>query len=767
MHLTVKPIKKKDAGRGNAAIPSNVICALDIEDGDYIFIKNPDNGTRTIARAFEGYADDEGKEVVSIDGELRQEIGVSRRGDVEVDKATVEKARKIGIALPEQFDYKGDIKPHLRSKLQGRTVEPDTRLDIQLGFGGVDAIGEETEVFIVGTDPKETEVLITDSTGIAVSDKPLNQYVSETSSSFNQSTDDSNTETDSSKKSGSSGSGITYEDIGGLDGEIARIREMIEMPLQYPQLFHRLGIDPPKGVLLHGPPGTGKTMIAKAVANEVDASFHHVSGPEIMSDQYGQSEEELRNIFEEAAEESPSIIFMDEIDSIAPSRDEVSHDASNRVVAQLLSEMDGLEERGEVIVVGATNRPDSIDPALRRGGRFDREIEIGVPDKDGRKEILHIHTREMPLADSVGLDEFAQKTHGFVGADLDTFTKEAAMSAVRRIRPKIDLDSGTLDTRLLYSLEVTQEDFKKALSETTPSAMREVFVETPNVSWNDVGGLQSVKQELQESVQWPLDYDFLFDEAGVSASSGILLYGPPGTGKTLMAKAAANESEANFISIDGPEVMSKWVGEAEERIREVFEKARSNSPAVVFFDEIDSIAGQRGQSQGSDVTERVVSQLLTEMDGLEELENVVVIATTNRPDLVDSALRRSGRFSKEIEVGAPGDKAREEIFKVHLDDRPITPDVSGEWLAEQTDGYVGADIEEIVNEAGRLGIREFVRENDDDRLEERADQFTINRSHFERALDKVESSIDDENLEHYEGLNVGDDGSRPDRRYRQ
>jgi transitional endoplasmic reticulum ATPase len=536
------------------------------------------------------------------------------------------------------------------------------------------------------------------------------------------------------------GGGITYEDIGGLENEIQRVREMVELPMKHPQIFKKLGIEPPQGVLLHGPPGTGKTLLAKAVANETSASFFSIAGPEIISKYYGESEQQLREIFEDATEESPSIIFIDELDSIAPKREDVTGEVERRVVAQLLTMMDGLESRGQVIVIAATNRVDSVDPALRRPGRFDREIEIGVPDETGREEILQIHTRGMPLSDDVALDSLANDTHGFVGADIESLTKEAAMKALRRYLPEIDLDEEDIPPSLIDRMIVKREDFNGALNEVEPSAMREVLVELPKISWDDVGGLEQAQQEVKESVEWPLSSPEKFQRMGISPPSGVLLYGPPGTGKTLMAKAVANETNANFISVRGPQLLSKWVGESEKAIRQTFRKARQVSPTVIFFDELDSLAPSRSQEMGSNVSERVVNQLLTELDGLEEKGDVMVIGATNRPDMIDPALIRSGRFDRLVMIGQPDEEGREQILKIHTDDTPLSPDVSLRELAEITDGYVGSDLESIAREAAIEALRE-----DDDATE-------VGMNHFRQAMDNVRPTITDDLLDYYEQM---------------
>jgi transitional endoplasmic reticulum ATPase len=546
---------------------------------------------------------------------------------------------------------------------------------------------------------------------------------------------------------------VTYEDIGGLDDELEQVREMIELPMRHPELFGTLGIEPPKGVLLHGPPGTGKTLIAKAVANEIDAHFQTISGPEIMSKYYGESEEQLREVFEEAEENAPAIIFIDELDSIAAKREDAGGDVERRVVAQLLSLMDGLEERGQVIVIAATNRVDAIDPALRRGGRFDREIEIGVPDRDGRKEILQVHTRNMPLTEGVDLDEYAENTHGFVGADLESLAKESAMHALRRIRPEIDLESDEIDADVLNSIQVTEEDFKQAMKGIEPSALREVFVEVPDVTWDQVGGLEETKERLRETIQWPLEYPEVFEELDMQAAKGVLMYGPPGTGKTLLAKAVANESESNFISIKGPELLNKYVGESEKGVREVFSKARENAPTIVFFDEIDSIATERGKNSGdSGVGERVVSQLLTELDGLESLEDVVVIATTNRPDLIDSALLRPGRLDRHVHVPVPDEEARRKILEVHTRNKPLADDVDLDALARKTEGYVGADIEAVAREASMNASREFIGSVSREEVGESVGNVRVTMQHFEDALGEVNPSVTPETRERYEEI---------------
>jgi len=544
---------------------------------------------------------------------------------------------------------------------------------------------------------------------------------------------------------------------------IQKVREMIELPLRHPELFERLGVEAPKGVLLHGPPGTGKTLLARAVASETNANFLSIGGPEIMSKYYGESEERLRDVFKEAQENAPSIIFIDEIDSIAPKREEVTGEVEKRVTSQLLSLMDGLQSRGKVVVIGATNRPNAIDPALRRPGRFDREIEIGVPDRDGRLEVLEIHTRGMPLAEDVDLKKLADVTHGFVGADLESLAKEAAIRALRRILPEINLEAQSIPGDILNKIIVKMADFQDALKEIEPSAMREVLVEIPDVTWDQVGGLEDVKEELREAVEWPLKYPDLFAQLNATPPKGLLLYGPPGTGKTLLAKAVAHESESNFISVKGPELLNKFVGESEKAVREVFRKARQASPCIIFFDEVDSVAPTRGSSMGdSNVTERVISQFLTEMDGLEELRNVVIIAATNRPDIIDSALLRPGRFDRLLFVPPPDLEARKQIFKIHTRKTPLAEDVNLDELARKTDGYTGADIASLANTGVMLALREHIsKAKDPEDAKKRAKGLKVAKRHFDEALQKIKPMSTDE-LKMYERFSEQfSDSARP------
>ncbi|WP_050049357.1 CDC48 family AAA ATPase [Halanaeroarchaeum sulfurireducens] len=733
MELTVKPLKQKDAGRGLAAVDRASMQKMDLENGDYIVIEGTQQG-RAVGRVWPGYPEDEGKGVIRIDGRLRQEADVGIDDRVTVTKADIKPATAVTVALPQNLRIRGNVEPMIRDKLSGRPVTTGQTVPVSLGFGGIASVsGQQIPLKIAETDPSGT-VVVTDSTEIRLSERPAEDIAGQETGAADT-------------------PNITYEDIGGLDEELEQVREMIELPMRHPELFQQLGIEPPKGVLLHGPPGTGKTLIAKAVASEIDAAFKNISGPEIMSKYYGESEEQLREVFEEAEEEAPAVIFIDEIDSIAPKRGETSGDVERRVVAQLLSLMDGLEERGDVVVIAATNRVDAIDPALRRGGRFDREIEIGVPDKKGRKEIFQVHTRGMPLTDEIDLDEFAENTHGYVGADIEQLAKEGAMNALRRVRPQIDLESDEIDAEILEGIQVTEDDFKQAMKGIEPAGLREVFIEVPDVTWESVGGLTETKERLRETVQWPLEYGTVFEEMDLEPAKGILLYGPPGTGKTLLAKAVANESTSNFISVKGPELLNKYVGESEKGVREIFQKARQNAPTIIFFDEIDSVAGERGRHAGdSGVGERVVSQLLTELDGIEDLEDVVVVATTNRPDLIDSALLRPGRLDRHIHVPVPDQEARKAIFEVHTENKPLADDIDLDELARRTENYVGADIEAVCREATMSATREFINSVAPDEAEDSVGNVRITMDHFEEALESVAPSVDDEVTERYEEM---------------
>jgi len=744
MKLTVKPLKQKDAGRGLAAIDRAAMDELELENGDYIVLEGKQD-SRAVARVWPGYPEDEGKGIVRIDGQLRQEANVGIDDHVNIEKADVNPATSVTVALPQNLRVRGNVGPMIRNNLSGQAVTQGQTVPVSFGLGPLSSMsGQKIPLKIAETEPSGT-VVVTDSTDIQVSEMPAEQVHSGEGAPEASDTPD-----------------VTYEDIGGLDRELEQVREMIELPMRHPELFQQLGIEPPKGVLLHGPPGTGKTLMAKAVANEIDAYFTTISGPEIMSKYYGESEEQLREVFEEAEENAPAIVFIDEIDSIAPKRGETQGDVERRVVAQLLSLMDGLEERGQVIVIGATNRVDAIDPALRRGGRFDREIEIGVPDKEGRKEILQVHTRGMPLAEEINIENYAENTHGFVGADLATLTKESAMNALRRIRPELDLESDEIDAEVLERLEISDTDFREAMKGIEPSALREVFVEVPDVTWDSVGGLEDTKERLRETIQWPLEYEDVFESMDLEAAKGVLMYGPPGTGKTLLAKAVANEAQSNFISVKGPELLNKFVGESEKGVREVFSKARENAPTVVFFDEIDSIAGERGGgTTDSGVGERVVSQLLTELDGIEDMENVVVVATTNRPDLIDDALLRPGRLDRHVHVPVPDEEARRAIFQVHTRDKPLADGVDIDELARRTDGYVGADIEAVAREASMAATREFINSVDPEDIGDSVSNVRVTMDHFEHALDEVGPSVTEETRERYDEIEQRFDRAEP------
>ncbi|MDI9611348.1 MAG: CDC48 family AAA ATPase [Archaeoglobales archaeon] len=780
--LKVNQAYPSDSGRGIARLDPDAMMKLQISPGDVIEIEGK---RKTVAKVWRSPKRDWGKSIIRIDHFTRENAGVGVGDVVKIRRADYESARVVILAPVKKIEMRvygidpGEYLKHQflkRPILEGDFV-PLVGSPAITGFGKYGQQNQAVVFVAVKTEPKGV-VIIDESTRVVFRENPAKGF----------------------EKIGKAG--VTYEDIGGLKDELQKVREIIELPLKYPELFKRLGIEPPKGVLLHGPPGTGKTLIAKAVANEIGASFFTINGPEIMSKFYGESEQRLREIFEEAKQNAPSIIFIDEIDSIAPKREEVTGEVERRVVAQLLTLMDGLEERGQVIVIGATNRIDAVDPALRRPGRFDREIEIGVPDREGRFEILQIHTRNMPLESKYFrefvlealsrvrrntddpklqqdlefaieevkkleneedieravksilspellnevdaeiiremLKKLADQTHGFVGADIEAFCKEAAMKALRRYLPKIDLESDEVPVEILESIRVKWEDFVSALKEIEPSAMREVLVEIPKLSWEDVGGLEEVKREIIEAVEWPLKFPEKFKKFGIKPPKGILLFGPPGTGKTLIAKAVANESEANFISVKGGELLSKWLGESEKAVRKIFRRARQVAPCIIFFDEIDAIAQMRGIDEGSRAVERVLNQILIEMDGLEELHGVVVIGATNRPDILDPALLRPGRFDRLVYVKPPDRKSRLAIFKIHTKSMPLAEDVDLEELSELTEGYVGSDIEAICREAVMLAIRE------DPNAEK------VEMRHFLEALKKIKPSINETMISFYE-----------------
>ena len=716
MKLRVKPLNRETPGNGIATIDRESMTTLGVNNGDFVTINH---GNRTaVLRARLSQNRDRQRGIIGIDGQTRKTLGTRIDQLVDVSPADVTPAERLAVVIPEGLRIQGDIAAYIHDKLANRAVSPGKTVSVTVGFRSLNgSSNRRIPVQIVGSDPGGT-VVVTDSTAIDIVEEP--------------------TERDSERAEPADAKppGITYEDVGGLDAELDAVREMIELPMRHPELFQALGIEPPQGVLLHGPPGTGKTLIAKAVANEIDAAFQTISGPEIMSKYYGESEERLREVFEIAESEEPAIIFIDEIDSIAPKRGDTEGSVEHRVVAQLLSLMDGLGDHGQLTVIGTTNRIDAVDPALRRGGRFDREIEVGAPAADGRGEILRIHTREMPLAEDVVLDDYASNTHGFVGADLESVVREAGMNALRRVRPTLDLESKTIDAETLEQLAVTTADFRRALREVEPSALREVFVEAPDVTWDDVGGLTETKSRLQEAIQWPLAYPKAYSQVDLQSPTGILLHGPPGTGKTLLAKAVANEADSNFISVKGPELFDKYVGESEKGVREIFAKARENAPSVVFFDEIDAIAAQRGSGDNTQVSERVVSQLLTELDGLEALEDVVVIAATNRPELLDDALTRAGRIEEQIPVNEPGRAARREILRIHTRDRPVAGDVAIDALAAATEGFVGAELAALCRTAATEAVRAHVHARNKGRPAA-VEEMRLTRLGFAAALDEV------------------------------
>ncbi len=789
IQLKVVEALQDDAYKGIARIDSEMMRELDIRRGDVILIKGH---RETVAIADRAYPADVGEGMIRIDGILRRNAKTGIGDVVTISKAEVKEAKKIMIAPAQKgIMVQGDPES-LRRGLLGRTVVKgdivvlggvQRRKDLMseefgdlndifgnlndifggMGFGGLGGVAQ-IKFLVVNTNPNQP-IIITENTQVSLNPKAV------------EISDERIPE-------------INYEDIGGLSEEIKKIREMVEIPLKHPEIFQRLGVQPPKGVLLHGPPGTGKTLLAKAVATETEANFILLNGPEVMSKWYGESEKKIRTLFEEAEKTAPTIIFIDEIDAMAPKREEVHGEVERRVVSQLLTMMDGLKSRGRVIVIGATNRVNALDPALRRPGRFDRELELNAPSKEGRLAILKIHTRGMPLTKNVKLEEIASLTHGFVGADLEALSKEAAMNVLRKHLHNIKLDDEQIPLEILEKLIVKQADFMDALKIVRPSAMREVLVETPNVNWEDVGGLNQVKQELKEAVEWPMKFPESFKRLGISPSKGILLYGPPGTGKTLLAKAVAKESEANFIQVKGPSLLSMWVGKSEEGMRKIFERARQVAPCIIFFDEIDSLAGKRGMETGTKVTERVLNQMLAEMDGLEDMQDILVIAATNRPDLLDTALLRPGRFDRILLVNAPEEEGRKMILKIHTKDMPIK--VSKEeikefdkqfknekfrgdkvlskmmsdkpiqqsdldklkkkkinfkelsdkekllyYLSKKTIGYTGADLKSLVREAAMLALRESI------------DSKEVNKKHFEEALKKIKPSVSKSSIDIY------------------
>jgi transitional endoplasmic reticulum ATPase len=700
--LRVAEAPQNVAGRGIAVVDPELVNKLQWRAGEVVEITGK---RKAYALIWPGQMNDYEKGIIRIDGNLRNDAGVGLDDRVTVRRVEARPAEKLTLYPTEPLRIEGG-EGYLTQLLEGRVVSKGSVIPLNI-------MGRRVDLIVASAQPQADAVIIDVDTEIEFTDK--------------------------APKTQGSVPKISYEDIGGLNREISKVREMIELPLKHPEIFERLGVEAPKGVLLHGPPGTGKTLLAKAVANETQANFYSIGGPEIMSKFYGESEERLREIFKEAQENAPSIIFIDEIDSIAPKREEVSGDVEKRIVSQLLTIMDGLEGRGKVVVIGATNRPNALDPALRRPGRFDREIEIGLPDRNGRLQILQIHTRGMPLAKDVNLDTIADRTHGFVGADLESVSKEAAMSSLRRILPEIDLSQVSIPAELLNKITVTMQDFEDAMREVHPSSLREVLVESPNVRWDDVGGLQEAKEELREAVEWPLKFRELFEHTAAKPPKGILLYGPPGTGKTLIAKAVATESGVNFISVKGPELLSKWVGESEKGVREIFRKARTAAPCIIFFDEIDAMAPGRGSSLGdSGVTERMVSQILTELDGLQELKDVTVIGATNRPDMVDPALLRPGRFDRMLFIPPPDLEARKAILRIHTKGMPLAEDVSMDKLAEQTEMYTGAEIAAVCSAASIAAINDYLSAHPDaEDAKKHIEELKIYERHFEVAFEKV------------------------------
>jgi transitional endoplasmic reticulum ATPase len=736
--LKVVEAMQDDAYKGIARIDSQTMKELGISRGDVVLIKGK---RETVAIVDRAYPADVGEGIIRIDGILRRNSKTSIGDIVSISKTEIKEAKKVTIAPAQQgIMVQGDPESLRRGLLGRAMIKGDVivlggvkrRQDLMsddfgdfndmlggmlgnLGFGNLGGAVSQIKFMVVNTNPAQP-IVITENTEVILNSKAVEMTEENIP-------------------------GITYEDIGGLSEEIKKIREMVEIPIKRPEIFQRLGIEPPKGVLLHGPPGTGKTLLAKAVATESDANFILLNGPEIMSKFYGESEKKIRDIFDQAEKNAPSIIFIDEIDAIASKREDAGGEVERRVVSQILTMMDGLKSRGNVIVIGATNRVNSLDPALRRPGRFDREIAINVPGKDGRLSILKIHTRGMPLTKNVNLEELSSITHGFVGADLEALSKEAAMGVLRRYLPEMKFEENEqIPQNVLEKLVIRQEDFIDALKVVRPSAMREVLVETPNVKWEAVGGLNEIKQELKEAVEWPVKYSESFKRMGIRPSRGILLYGPPGTGKTLLAKAVATEANANFIQVKGPSLLSMWVGKSEEGVRKIFERARQVSPCIIFFDEIDSLATKRGTDSGAKVTERVLNQMLAEMDGLEDLKDVLVIAATNRPDMLDTAILRPGRFDKILLVNAPEEDGRLMVLKVHTRNMPLAKEVSLIELSKKTEGYTGADLESLAREAAMLSLRESIDAKD------------VKKKHFEEALNKVKPSVTKSTLEIYKKI---------------
>ncbi|NDF28952.1 MAG: AAA family ATPase [Nitrososphaeria archaeon] len=669
--LKIEETAQRHVGKGIGVIDPKIVKENKWQTGQIIEITA---NKKSHVKVWPGPSEDYGSGTIRIDGLTRHNIGAGIGEKATLKPVDAVKAEQITLSPIEKISLEG-LQEYMSALYEGHVFTTGDTIIVNTSLGG------KTQLIVTATTPQKP-VIVTPKTVFKLG-------------SMTKAVDNSIPR-------------ITYDELGGLKKEVQKIREMVELPMRHPELFEKLGIEAPKGVLLYGPPGTGKTLLAKAVAGETNSHFTAISGPEIMGKHYGESEERLREIFKQAEENTPSIIFIDEIDSIAPKRDEVTGEVEKRIVSQLLTLMDGMTARGKVIVIAATNRPDSIDPALRRPGRFDREIEIGIPDEEGRLEILQIHTRGMPVDEKIDLKQFARITHGFVGADLESLAKEAAMRSLRRILPDIDLQQEKISTEILQKIKISEDDFKEALKEVRPSALREVLVEIPNITWDDVGGLDALKEELKEAVEWPLKHKEAFAYVDVSTPKGILLHGPPGTGKTLIAKALAKMTESNFISVKGPELLSKWVGESEKGVREIFRKARQAAPCIIFFDEIDALVPRRGSGDTTHVSENVVSQILTEIDGLEELNDVLIVGATNRLDIVDEALLRPGRFDRIIEVPKPDAKGRKHILEIHTKKKPLGSDVDLAKLVDITDGYSGAELAAICNRAAIAALRRHV-----------------------------------------------------------